>query len=86
MEETTPSKGPQIHTSKLDNEEMVLIIKSFQQILKHRKGKDHKSHSNRVCYRCGKSDHYIAKCPYDSVSDRDEDKKRRKCTTTRRRR
>jgi hypothetical protein len=77
-EETTPSKGPQIDTSKLDNEEMALIIKSFRQILRQRKGKDHKSHSKRVCYRCGKSGHYIAKCPYASDSDRDEDKKGKK--------
>jgi hypothetical protein len=77
-ETTTPSKGPQIDTSKLDNEEMALIIKSFLQILRQRKGKDHKSHSKRVCYRCGKSGHYIAKCPYASDSDRDEDKKGKK--------
>jgi hypothetical protein len=31
--------------------------------------------SKRVCYRCGKSGHYIAKCPYASDSDRDDDKK-----------
>jgi hypothetical protein len=77
-EETTPSKGPQIDTSKLDNEEMALIIKSFRQILQQRKGKDHKSHSKRVYYRCGKSGHYIAKYPYASDSDRDEDKKGKK--------
>jgi hypothetical protein len=38
-EETTPRKGLQIGSSKLDNEEMVLIIKSFRQILKQRKEK-----------------------------------------------
>jgi hypothetical protein len=26
-----------------------------------------------VCYRWGKSGHFIAKCPYYSESDRDED-------------
>jgi hypothetical protein len=31
-----------------------------------------------VCYRCGKSSHFIAKCPYSSESDRDEDKKGKK--------
>jgi 5'(3')-deoxyribonucleotidase len=31
-----------------------------------------------VCYRCGKFGHFIAKCPYSSESDRDEDKKGKK--------
>jgi hypothetical protein len=31
-----------------------------------------------VCYRCGKSGHFIAKCPYTSDSGRDDDKKRKK--------
>jgi hypothetical protein len=36
-EESTPSRLP-IDASKLDNEEMALIIKSFRQILKQRRG------------------------------------------------
>jgi hypothetical protein len=31
-----------------------------------------------VCYRCGKSGYFIAKCPISSESDRDEDKKGKK--------
>jgi hypothetical protein len=76
-EDSTPSRLP-IIASKLENEEMALIIKSFRQILKQRRGKDYKPHSKRVCYRCGKSGHFIAKCPYSSESDRDEDKKGKK--------
>jgi hypothetical protein len=34
--------------------------------------------SKRVCYRCGKSGKFIAKCPYTSDSDRDDDKKGKK--------
>jgi hypothetical protein len=71
---STPSRLP-IDTSKLDNEEMALIIKSFCQILKHRRGKDYKPRSKRVCYKCGKPSHFIAKCPMSSESDRDDDKK-----------
>jgi hypothetical protein len=37
-EESTSSRLP-INSYKLDNEEMALIIKSFRQILKQRKGK-----------------------------------------------
>jgi hypothetical protein len=76
-EESTPVRLP-IDASKLDNEEMALIIKSFCQILKQRRGEDYKSRSKRVSYRCGKFGHFIAKCPISSESDRDEDKKGKK--------
>jgi hypothetical protein len=57
---------------------MALIIKSFHQILKQRRGKNYKSHSKKVCYQCGKSGHFIAKRPISSESDRDADKKGKK--------
>jgi hypothetical protein len=53
----------------------VLIIKSFRQILKQRRGKDYKPRSKKVCYKCGKPSHFIAKCPLSSDSDRGDDKK-----------
>jgi hypothetical protein len=46
-EDSTSSRLP-IDASKLDNEEMALIIKSFRHILKQRRGKDYKSRSKRV--------------------------------------
>jgi hypothetical protein len=49
-EESTSSRQP-IDASKLDNEEMALIIKSFHQILKQRRGKDYKPRSKKVCYK-----------------------------------
>jgi hypothetical protein len=73
-EESTSSRQP-IDASKLDNEEMALIIKSFRQILKQRRGKDYKPRSKKVCYKCGKPDHFIAKCTLSSDSDRGDDKK-----------
>jgi hypothetical protein len=57
---------------------MALIIKSFRQILKQRRGKDYKSRSKKVCYKCGKPGHFIAKCPLSSDSDRGDDKKGRR--------
>jgi hypothetical protein len=76
-EESTSSRTP-IDASKLDNEEMALIIKSFRQILKQRRGKDYKPHSKKVCYKCGKPGHFIAKCPLSSDSDRGDDKNGRR--------
>jgi hypothetical protein len=73
-EESTSSRLL-IDASKLDNEEMALIIKSFRQILKQRRGKDYKPRSKRVCYKCGKSGHFIAKCLMSSDSDRGDDKR-----------
>jgi hypothetical protein len=75
--ESTSSRLP-IDASKLDNKEMALMIKCFCQILKQRRGKDYKSRSKKVCYRCGKSSHFIAKCPISRGSDRDDDKKGKK--------
>jgi hypothetical protein len=86
-EESMSSRLP-IDSSKLDNEEMALIIKSFRQIFKQRKGRDYKFRSKKVCYKCGKPGHFIAKCPISSDSDRGDDKRgrrRRRRGTTRRR-
>jgi hypothetical protein len=76
-EESTSSRLP-IDASKLDNEEMTLIIKSFRQILKQRRGKNYKPRSKKVCYKCGKPDHFIAKCPISSDSDRGDNKRGKK--------
>jgi hypothetical protein len=49
-EESTPSRTP-IDASKLDNEEMTLVIKSFCQILKQRREKDYKLRSKKHYYK-----------------------------------
>jgi hypothetical protein len=76
-EESTSSRLP-IDASKFNNEKMALIIKSFHQILKQRRGKDYKPRSKRVCYKCGTPGHFIAKCPMSSDSDRGDDKRGKK--------
>jgi hypothetical protein len=76
-EESTSSRLP-IDASKLDSKEIALIIKSFRQILKQRRGKDYKPRSKKVCYKCGKLGHFIAKCPISSDSDRGDDKRGKK--------
>jgi hypothetical protein len=57
---------------------MALIIKSFRQILKQRRGKDYKPRSKKICYKCGKPGHFISKCPLLSDSDRGDDKRGKK--------
>jgi hypothetical protein len=76
--EDSTSSRLSIDASKLDNEEMTLIIKSFRQILKQRKGRDYKPRSKKVCYKCGKASHFIAKCSLSSDSDRGDDKRGKK--------
>jgi hypothetical protein len=44
-EESTPTSRLPIDVSKLDNKEMALIIKSFRQILKQKKGENYKPRS-----------------------------------------
>jgi ubiquinone biosynthesis protein UbiJ len=73
--EESTSSTLSIDASKLDNEEMALIIKSFRQILKQRRGKDYKPRSKRVCHKCGMPSHFIAKCLMSSDSDRGDDKR-----------
>jgi hypothetical protein len=86
-EESTSSRQP-IDASKLDNEEMALIIKSFRQILKQRRGTDYKSRSKKVCYKCGKPSHFMQNVHYlvtvtRATTRRAREEKRR--GTTRRR-
>jgi hypothetical protein len=41
-------------------------------------GKDYKPRYKKVCYKCGKPSHFIAKCPLSSDSDRGDDEKGRR--------
>jgi hypothetical protein len=86
-EESTSSRLP-IDASKLDNEEMALIIKRFREILKQRRGRDYKPRSKRVCYKCGKPGLLLQNVLYlvtvtGATTRRGERRKRR--STTRRR-
>jgi hypothetical protein len=86
-EDSTPSRVP-IDASKLDNEEMALIIKSFRQILKQRKGKDYKPLSKKVCYKLVSPDISLLNVHYlvivtGATTRRERGEKRR--DTTRRR-
>jgi hypothetical protein len=63
-----------------DKEEMALFIKKFNKYIKKRRpykgGRKEKSRLQRVCYNCGKNDHFIAQCPYERKEE-DNDKKKK---------
>jgi hypothetical protein len=86
--EVSTSSRLSIDASKIDNEEMALIIKSVRQILKQRKGKDYKPRSKRVCYKCGKPGHFLQNVLYlvtvTGATIRGERGRKRRSTTRRR--
>jgi hypothetical protein len=59
------SKVAQVDATRLNENEMALIIKRFKTALKGRKEYPNKSKSKgkRSCFKCGKSCHFIAQCP-----------------------
>jgi hypothetical protein len=63
-----------------DEDEMTLFIKKFNKFIKKRrpyKGERKvKSRSKRVCYNCGKNEHFIAQCPYERKEE-DNDKRKK---------
>jgi hypothetical protein len=63
--EALPSKVTQVKAVGLNKEEMALIIKRFKTALKGRKENPNKNKAKgkRSCFKCGKTDHFIAQCP-----------------------
>jgi hypothetical protein len=64
-----------------DEDEMALFIKKFNKYISKRRAfkgdKKEKTRSKIVCYNCGKSEHFIAQCPYER-KDEDNDKNKKK--------
>ena len=60
----------QVEAAGLNKDEMALIIKRFKTALKGRKeySNKNKAEGKRSCFKCGKTDHFIANCP-DNSSD-----------------
>jgi hypothetical protein len=68
--EALPNKVARVEAVGLNEDEMVLVIKRFKTALKRRKEypNKNKSKGKRSCFKCGKSDHFIAQCP-DNEND-----------------
>jgi hypothetical protein len=73
--EALPSKVAQVEATRLNKEEMALIIKCFKTTLKGRKEHPNKSKTKgkRSCFKCGKYGHFIANCP-DNNNDQEQEK------------
>jgi hypothetical protein len=62
--EVLPSKVAQVEVVGLNEDEMAIVIKHFNNALKGRKEypNKNKSKGKRSCFKCGKSGHFIAQC------------------------
>jgi hypothetical protein len=73
--EALPSKVAQVEAARLNEDEMALIIKRFKIELKGRKEypSKNKTKGKCSCFKCGKTDHFIAQCP-DNDNDQEQEK------------
>jgi hypothetical protein len=86
--EALPSKVAQVEATRLNEDEMALIIKRFKTALKGHKEfpNKNKSRGKHSCFKCGKYGNFIVQCP-DNDNDQAQEKKGKKerRTTGRRR-
>jgi hypothetical protein len=68
--EMLPNKLAQVEAVGLNEEEITMVIKRFKTTLKGRKDypNKNKSRGKRLCFKCGKSDHFITQCPYNEMT------------------
>jgi hypothetical protein len=74
--ETLPSKVAQVEAAGHNENEMALIIKRFKTALKGRKEYPNKNKTRgklMICFKCGKTGHFIAQCP-DNDNDQGQEK------------
>jgi hypothetical protein len=73
--EALPSKVAQVEATRLNEDEMALIIKRFKTALKGRKEypNKNKTRGKRSCFKFGKTGHFIPQCP-DNDNDQGQEK------------
>jgi hypothetical protein len=73
--EALPNKVAQVEAAGLNEDEMALIIKRFKTALRGRKEypNKNKTRGKCSCFKCGKTDHFIAQCP-DNENDQVQEK------------
>jgi hypothetical protein len=79
-EEEEEEEEEEDNKREYDEDEVALFIKKFNKFIKKRipyKGeRKEKLMSKRVCYNCGKNEHFIAQCPYERKEE-DNDKRKK---------
>jgi hypothetical protein len=65
IKEALPDTVAQIEEVDLNEDEMALVIKRFKTALKERNEypQQEQIKGKRVCFKCGKSGHFITQCP-----------------------
>jgi hypothetical protein len=82
VESSSEEKEEEEDSSECDDEDMALFMKKFKKYIKKKFGKGNKklkTTTKRTCYNCGKHDHFIANCPFESRDDGDDKKKYKPC-------
>jgi hypothetical protein len=75
IREALPSKVAQVEATRLNEDEMAIIIKRLKTALKGRKEypNKNKTRGKRSCFKCDKTGHLIAQCP-DNKNDQAQEK------------
>jgi hypothetical protein len=75
--EALPDKVAKIEVANLNEDEMSLVIKHFKAVLKGHKDypNKNKSRGKHTCFKCGKSNHFIAQCPDNDDLAKDKNAK-----------
>jgi hypothetical protein len=89
QESSSSEEESEDESSSLDEDEMALLMKNFNKLMRSRNfkgykkgGEKPKSKKKRNCYNCGKSGHFMANCPYEAKEDKEKkDKKKEKKET-----
>jgi hypothetical protein len=79
-EEEEEEENEENNEREYDEDEGTLFIKKFNKFIKKRrpyKGeRKEKSRSKRVCYNCGKNEHFITQCPYERKKEENDKRKK----------
>jgi hypothetical protein len=72
-EEEEEEEEEEDNEREYDEDEVALFIKRIRPYKGERKNK---LRSKRVCYNCGKNEHFIAQCPYERKEEENEKRKK----------